>query len=333
MAKRVRIGLIGCGGFMHSHAEGLKSVRSAQVAALADTSEASLKRMVEQHPDFAELPAFSDYREMIAEVDLDGVIIATPHTLHYEHIMACLDRGLHVLTEKPMVTSVKDAKMVMRKAARKKRILMIGYQRHFSPAFRGARQLIAEGNIGRVTYIAALQGQEWLRGTRGTWRQDPELSGGGQLNDSASHLLDIILWVTDLPPASIYAEIDNRGARVDINSSLTVRFKGGAIASIAVVGDAPSWWEDVAYYGEKGALYLRRDRILLQLPNPKGWGATTEDVTGRLKYKGNADKNFVDSILGRDEPQTPPIWGLRVIQVTEAAWESARSGRPARVKQ
>ena len=139
--------------------------------------------------------------------------------------------------------------------------------------------------------------------------------------------------MSNLTPASVYAQIDNRGSRVDINSGLTVRFREGAIASIAVVGDAPGWWEDVTYYGEKGALYIRGDRVTLQLPNPKGWGARSEDVTDRVKYRGNADKNFVDSILGRDEPQTPPIWGLRVIQLTEAAWESARTGKPAKVKQ
>jgi len=263
---------------------------------------------------------------------MDGVIIASPHTVHFEQIMTCLDRGLHVLAEKPMVCSVAHAKAVIKKANQKKRLLMISYQRHYSPAFRAAREIVQSGRIGKLTYIAALQGQEWLRVTKGTWRQKPELSGGGQLNDSASHLLDIILWVSNLQPASVFARMDNRGTKVDINSGLTVQFKEGAIASIAVVGDAPGWWEEVTYYGDKGALYIRHDRVLLQTPNPKGWGAQTGDVTDKLKYKGNADKNFVDSILGKDEPQTPPICGLRVIQLTEAAWESGRTGKPAKVK-
>ena len=228
-----------------------------------------------------------------------------------------------------MVCSVRHAKAVMRNSERKGLIFMLAYQRHFSPAFRYAKQLVAEGKIGKVTFVQALQAQEWLRATAGTWRQDPTLSGGGQLNDSASHLLDIILWVTDLVPNTVYAEINNRGTKVDILSGLAVRFRGGAIGSLAVVGDAPSWWEEVTFYGEKGALYVRDNRLLLQTGSPK---AKTTDVTERKRYRGDADKNFVDSILGRDEPQTPPIWGLRVTQLTEAAWESGRTGKPAKVK-
>ncbi len=332
MPKKVRIGLIGCGGIMRVHIDALEHVRQAELVALADTSRASLERTVERHPDLADLPRFRSYEKMLSEVEPDGVIIATPHTLHFEQIMTCLDRGVHVLTEKPMVCSVAHAKAVMKKARQKKRVLMIAYQRHFSPAFRAARKLIADGKIGKVTYVAALQGQEWLRGTRGTWRQDPKLSGGGQLNDSASHLLDIILWVSGLTPKTVYARIDNRGSKVDINTGITTTFQEGAIGNIAVVGDAPQWWEEVTYYGDKGAIYIRNDRVLLQIPSPKGWGATTKDVTDRFKYRGNPAKNFVDSILGKDEPQTPPVCGLRVIQLTEAAWVSAKSGRPEKVK-
>jgi predicted dehydrogenase len=329
MPKKVKLGLIGCGGIIHMHLNQLANVKSAKVVGMADPSEASLARVVARHPELADVPTFPDYQSLLDNVEMDGVIIASPHTLHYEQIMAALDRGLHVLCEKPMTCSVQHAKDVLAKARQKKRIVMLAYQRHFSPAFRYARQLVQSGQLGKVTFVQALQAQEWLRGTRGTWRQDPALSGGGQLNDSGSHLLDITLWVTDLVPDTVYAAIDNRGTKVDILSGLTVKYKGGAIGSLAIVGDAPRWWEDVTFYTEEAALYVREGRVILQTPGPKG---KTEDVTGRLRYKGDADKNFVDSILGRDEPQTPAICGLRVIQLTEAAWESARTGKPTKVK-
>ncbi len=329
MARKVRLGLIGCGGIMNVHVQQLGAVRAAQIVGLADPSTRMLDRLVERNPSLDGTPRFSEYTDMLDEVDVDGAIIATPHTLHYEQIMTCLGRGLHVLTEKPMVCSTRDAKSVMRKASREDRILMIAYQRHFFPAFRYARKLVGSGKLGRITFVQALQAQEWLRGTRGTWRQNPALSGGGQLNDSASHLLDIMLWVTGLAPQKVYAEIDKRGSKVDILSGLTVRFRGGAIGNIAVVGDAPSWWEEVTFYGDEGALYARGNRLLLQTGGP---GAETKDVTDRTRYRGDADRNFVDSILKRAEPQVPPICGLRVIQLTEAAWEAARAGTPVRVK-
>jgi predicted dehydrogenase len=314
---------------MNMHVAQLRPVRAAEIVGLADPSGPMIDRLVEHNPRLTGLPRFADYTTMLDELHLDGVIIATPHTLHYEQIMTCLDHDLHVLAEKPMVCSVKHARSVIRKSRRKGRVLMIAYQRHFYPAFRYARELIAAGKIGKVTFVQALQAQEWLRATRGTWRQKMSLSGGGQLNDSGSHLVDIMLWVTDLTPDTVYAEINKRGTEVDILSGLTVRFRGGAIGSIAVVGDAPGWWEDVTFYGEKGALYVRDNRLLLQVGGP---GAELKDVTERRRYRGDADRNFVNSILGKEEPQTPPVCGLRVMQLTEAAWESARAGQTVKVR-
>lgn len=327
MAHTVRLGLIGCGGFMGTHVGRLSHMRSARIVALAEPNKTNLVRFVQRHPSVGKAKRFANYEEMLEAVDLEGVIIASPHTLHAEQSRAALRRGVHVLIEKPMACTVKEAQSVIRAAKRYDRILMIGYQRHFSPAFRLARQIIASGELGKVTFAAALQAQNWLTGTRGTWRQDPSLSGGGQLNDSGSHLVDIVLWVTGLRPEVVCAEIDNRGSRVDILSSLTVRFRGGAIGSFSVIGDAPQWWEDISWYCERGALYVRDGRLLLQE------GKNSADITDRLKYAGDPDRNFVQSILGKEKPQTPATCGLRVAELTEAAWESAGSGRPAKVRQ
>lgn len=333
MANRVKVGLVGCGGIMHWHVGNYKEIKQAEIAALVDTNPTHMATMVEKHPELEGVPQFKDYQKMIASVDLDAVVIATPHTLHCEQILTCLGAGLHVLTEKPMVCSVTDAKKVIRKTEQTGLVTMISYQRHFMPAFRLARKMVAEGKIGKPTFVSALQAQDWLRGTKGLWRQVPKLSGGGQLNDSGSHLVDIMLWVSGLVPDTVYAEIDNRGSKVDILSALSFKFKGGAIGTMAVVGDAPGWWEDITFYGEEGGLYVRDGKLLHSTRSKGKWGAELTDVTDKLKYNSNFDRNFVDSILGKDEPQTPPVCGLRVMQLTESAWESGKTGKPVKVKQ
>ncbi|MFB3882088.1 MAG: Gfo/Idh/MocA family protein [Armatimonadota bacterium] len=333
MPRKLQIGLIGCGGIMDWHVRNYKEIKQAQIAALTDTNKSHMASMVEKHSELAGLPQFSDYRKMIAKVDLDGVIIATPHSLHFEQIMTCLDAGLNVLTEKPMVCSVDHAKKVIAKAKKTGKVMMISYQRHFSPAFRLAKKMIEDGKLGKLTFIAALQAQDWLRGTKGAWRQDPKLSCGGQLNDSGSHLVDIILWVTGLTPDTVFAQINNRGSKVDILSALSLKFRGGAIGTMSVVGDAPGWWEDITFYGEEGGLYVRRDQLLHSYRGKGRWSAELEELTAKSKYSSNFDRNFVDSILGKDDPQTPPICGLRVMQLTEAAWESGRTGEVVKVKQ
>jgi len=332
MPRKVKIGLIGCGGIMDWHVRNYQAINQAEIAALTDTSKPQMSAMVGEHPQLQGLPQFTDYRKMIERVDLDAVVIATPHSFHFDQIVTCLGAGLHVLTEKPMVCSVAHAKQVIRKVEQTGNVMMISYQRHFSPAFRLAKDMIEKGRLGELTFIAALQAQDWLRGTKGAWRQDPKLSCGGQLNDSGSHLVDIILWVTGLTPDTVFAQINNRGAKVDILSALSLKFRGGAIGTMSVVGDAPGWWEDITFYGEEGGLYVRRDQLLHSYRGKKQWSAELEELTAKSKYRSNFDKNFVDSILGKDKPQTPPICGLRVMQLTEAAWESGRTGAPVKVK-
>ncbi len=337
--RKLRIGLIGCGGIMNAHITNYRSIKQAEIAGLADVKRGQIGAAVAKHPQLEGVPQFTDYRKMIGSIDLDGVVIATPHSFHFDQITACLGAGLHVLVEKPMVCTVKHAKQVVRLADRTGKVVMISYQRHFSPAHRFVKKVIEKGELGKLTFISALQAQDWMRWTKGGWRHNPKLSCGGQLNDAGSHLIDGLLWVTGLDPDVVFAQVNNRGTRVDILSGVTVRFKGGAIGTLSVVGDAPGWWEDLAFYGERGGIYVRRDylrmrddRVFRISRGRELFSADLEEVALSPKYSSNADRNFVESILGKDEPQVPAVCGLRVTQLTEAAWSSARTGRAVRVR-
>lgn len=326
MGSRLRIGFIGAGGIAAVHYDRLRVVKHAEVTALTEPSKTSLKRLYARFPETQNLPLYDDYVDMIRREALDGVIVMSPHTLHYDQINTCLDKGLHVLSEKPLTCTVKHAKALMRKAAAVNRVLMIAYQRHYDPQFRYMRDQIAKGVLGEIQFVQAIQSQEWLRLTKGMWRQTLALSGGGQLNDSGSHLIDIVMWVTGLKIAEVFARQENFGGEVDINATLSMKFQNGALGSMSIIGNAPGWYEDHSIIGSKGALYLRQ-----------GIGLVQQDASGKPvrvklpKYGKDPDSNFVDAILGKDVPQTPPECGLRTIEVTEAAWRSAASGKVVRV--
>lgn len=325
--KKIRVGFIGCGGIARGHFMRMSAIPQVEIVALNDTSPKSIERLIERCPQAAGLPVYSDYKEMLDKVPLDAVEIATPHTLHFEQAMAALDHDLHVLLEKPMVCSVAHAKALMKKAEEKGKVVQISYQRHFGGAYRYVREAIARGEIGPVHFVTAQQSQEWYKSQQGAWRQSLALSGGGQLNDSGSHLLDIVLWMTDLVPAEVFAYIDNLDTEVDILTAMSVKFDNGALATFSVVGHSTLWWEDVSIWGDQGAFFIRNGGAFFM--NKKG---ETTELTGKIKDAGNPDANFVDAILGKDEVQVPPVCGLRVIQLTEAAWESGRTGKPAKVK-
>ena len=305
-------------------------MKDVEIAALADPSAESFSRLFARVPEAEKLPRFSNHKEMLANVEMDAVEISTPHTLHFEQIIDSLDRGLHVLTEKPMVCSVDHAVQVIEKSEAVGKILMVSYQRHFSPSFRFIRNQIKAGEIGEVLFVNALQDQHWYLSQQGKWRQVHALSGGGQLNDSGSHLLDIVLWMIDETPQTVTAFMNYFDTEVDINSALSIQFANGALANFSVVGTGPGpgMWEDITIWGSKGAIYSRNGKITC-----KYGGKDPVEIVDLPSRFASPDQNFVDAILGRDEVQVPAVCGLRVIQLTEAAWESAdKGGRPVRVK-
>jgi predicted dehydrogenase len=318
---KIRIGLIGCGGIAHSHLGHLQGIREAKVVAVADPNEQSIERLRGAFPSASEIGTFFDYQQMLDSADLDAVEILTPHALHFEQIMESLSKGLHVLVEKPMVCTVEHAKKVVAKSEQSSRMVLVSYQRHYQPQFRYIKEVIDSGGLGRIQFVSALQCQEWLEGTKNTWRQDPVLSGGGQLNDSGSHLLDIILWTTGLRATEVFAYVDKLSSQVDINSALSVKLSNGAEANISIVGNSPTWWEDITFWGEKGAIFYRNGRLQHLAAGGQGFLEPT-----RLPPGSNPDRNFVRAILGMENVDSPPICGLNVAELTEAAWRSAETG-------
>lgn len=327
MAENLRIGMIGAGSMALVHYDQLHATRRVVLGALVDPSKRALAQFQKDRPDTESAPVYADYRDMLKKESLDAVVIASPHAYHYEQASAALGKGLHVLTEKPMTSTVREAKLLVRKATSKKCVLMVSYQRHYQPIFRYMRERIASGAIGTVQYVQATQAQEWLRMVKGSWRLRKESAVAGQMYDSGSHLIDAVLWVTGLKAKSVFANLENLKNEVDVNSALNIQFQNGAIGCLAIIGNAPSWHEDITIVGSKGAFYLRHGQGLVHL-DPHG-----KPVPLKLPdYFENPDSNFVQCILGKDEPQATAECGLRTAEVTEAAWKSAETGAPAKIR-
>jgi predicted dehydrogenase len=324
MSKAIRVGMIGVGGIAQGHIERLLKNDGASVVAIADTNDTSLRKTYERHgTQLKSVAQYKDYHELLDKAKPDAVVICTPHEQHLQQTLDSLDAGAHVLLEKPMVNRVVDAHTLLRKIDATRKVVGLAYQRHCESRFRYIKQKIESGELGEVQFINALQQQGWKFGTTGTWRQDPAMSGGGQLNDSGSHLLDIILWTTGLAPAKVAAFIDNRGAPVDINSAVTVRFTSGAQGTLSVIGDSAGWYEDITIWCERGAFYVRHGSgFEVMGTDGKHFTPTAEE----MPLGTDVNTNFIRAINGLEEIAAPPICGLRTIELTEAAWESGRAG-------
>lgn len=313
---RLRIGMIGTGGIAEWHGRQLLELPEAEIVAIADTSERSRDRFVGKF-ELREAAQFEDYREMLEKIELDAVVICSPHTLHYEQATDALNKGLHTLIEKPMTCSSAEAEQLIETAKRSGKILQVSYQRHFQPEFLYIKEAIARGEIGKLTSVTASLYQEWRQGTPGSWRQDPALSGGGFLMDSGSHIIDVMLWTTGLTPIEVKTQLHKQGSPVEIDTFTSIRFAEGAVGGLNLVGYAPCWHETYAFCGDEGGIFYDNGRITLRR-------LRQEPIVPELpEQTTNQDKSFVDAILGRRDVAVSGEFAYRVVKFSEMVYEAA----------
>ncbi|SFR58464.1 Gfo/Idh/MocA family protein [Halogeometricum limi] len=321
----LRVGIVGGGFIGKAVGEGFVEHEDAAVVAVVDIAEDVLEEAGEELGVDAD-SQYTDYETMLEAEELDAVLIGTPHTLHYDQILAAFERDLHVLCDKPLTTDLDDARDLVERDAERDEVLMVGYQRHLYPAFRAAKEVWNED--GREPrWITAEVSQDWVDRFEGAWRQDPDLSGGGYLYDTGSHLLDGVLWSTGLTPEAVSANMHflDDEKRVDGRANVTVRFTNDATATFSLSGETPCMREHVRMWDEDGAVTL----------DSRDWEpseyAEIDDESGeyrpRLSRKDQPTKAeaFVDAIETGERPVATALDGLRVTAVTEAAYESARA--------
>ena len=331
--KKLRIGVIGCGGMSRVHGRAWTAPAMAsqvEIVGLCDPDRANLDRYQREifEPVRQKPPVFDDYRALLESVPMDGVLIVTPHTQHFDQTMAALDAGCHVLVEKPMVMRADHARQLIARARKRKRIVSVAFPGPFSPEFAYIRRLMERGALGRVQVVDAFVSQNWLELTRGTWRQDPKLSGAGQAYDSGAHMFNAILYLTGLKPVEVFAWSDNRGTPVDIDTVAVIRLANGAFASATVAGNDWTGWDSAVHIsGTKGTV-----RTAIHGGRVEQW-----DSKGRVQYPRvtpvpSMYQNFVDCIRGRAETPSPPVWGLRQALLMDALYHSVRTGKPVKIE-
>ena len=329
-ARTVRLGLIGCGAISRSHLRNLGATPGAEIAALVDVSDENLARTVEAFPGLTNVPTYRDYRELLAgEPDLDGVLVLTPHALHYEQVRDALEAGRHVLSEKPFVTRPEQARELIALARERGRVLMLSYQNALLWPYRYTRQAIEDGTLGEIVFCSGQITQNWGRDVGG-WRQTA-LGEGGFLIDTGSHFVDLLLYLTGMRPEAVCALIDDDGRALDIVTGALIRFNGGRVATLATAGVGPTLWS-ITIIGTGGTIELTdRDNIRhIGADNYAGWIGTERrnlvPPEGRRPETTTPDAEFVAAIQRDDLAASDAARGLTVALVTQAIYASASQG-------
>lgn len=194
---KLRIGFIGCGGIATSkHFPGMGFYKDElDMCAFCDLVEERAKKAAEEYgsPD---VKVYTDYKELLADPEIDAVHVLTPNVSHCEITVAALEAGKHVLCEKPMAAKTEDAKKMLDASIRTGKMLTIGYQyRHFE-VNKVAKKVVDEDYLGEVYYAEATNMRRRGVPTWGVFT-DKEQQGGGALIDIGTHALDLALWMMD----------------------------------------------------------------------------------------------------------------------------------------
>lgn len=334
---RVRTGIIGAGSVVAArHLPNLLKHPEATVVAICRRSREWLERIA---TDFNIPGRYTSYEEMLDQEELDAVVVASPAGLHYEHARAALLRGLHVFVEKPMVLDPAHGAELVELARRGRRLLAAGFDRRCHAHYRYARRLVAAGELGRVRHIVAtqiiglmpiLRGEPGDRGVprmRGT-HSDPVLAGGGILVNTGSHVLDACTWLSGQRLASVCCLTGYDELPVETRAAVAGRLVTGAQLSLVFEANALgdwSWNERMTLYGDQGALTLAWPPRPDSVPERTARDGRPQPVDAAALPAGTtAMANFIDALLGREQPACTGEEALHIVRAVAACYESAR---------
>jgi predicted dehydrogenase len=349
----LRIGVIGAGAIATlGHIPGFQKIAGVSVVAVCDTN---LERAQAVAGQFNIPMAHSDYRDVIANEQIDAISIGVPNALHAEIAIAALEAGKHVLSEKPLATSIADGEAMVAAAVRSGRLLAVNMHMRGSAQAQLLRTLIDEGRLGKIGYVNS----RWIRRTGipgfGSWFTRRDLAGGGVLMDTGVHMLDLAWWLLGCPKVSaVRGEIQSvhgprerglggwgmdriPGGTFDVEDLALshLRLADGGLITVEVSWAAYGRHEmRVQVFGEEAGadacadIYGNDSPVRLY----RDEGSIPVEVIPSIPRLPGTDwdrsmARFAAAIADRNAPHVPGSEGLAVLKLLDATYRSAREGR------
>lgn len=342
MAK-VKWGVIGAGGIADRRTiPGLLQASNSELTALMDV--ANTEALAAKYG----VPCYTKEEELLAHPGIQAVYIATPVHLHLEQIRKAAAAGKHILAEKPLCMNMAEARQAVDACKSAGVLLQEGYMMRFHGAHQKIQQILCAGEIGKPVYARA-QLSCWYPKMAGAWRQEKAKGGGGALIDMATHLYDLLqMFIGRIVQVGAVVNTQVQDYEVDDSATTLLKFENGCHATVdtfycvpdsasrtrlEIYGDAGSILsEGTIGQSSAGALEVYRER-----PGKGYDAAQSKDVASSFQQENFETINpytrecevLAESILaGKKQAEVNSgEGGLQIIQIMEAAYESARTGR------
>ncbi|WP_163195286.1 Gfo/Idh/MocA family protein [Clostridium thermarum] len=348
--SKLRFAIIGCGRISYKHVEALvKNREEAVLTAVCDIIEANAlakqKEYIESMAGEVKVGVYTDYKEMLDREDIDVVTIATESGYHPEIAIYCMNKGKHVIVEKPMALSTKDAAEMIECARKNKVKLCVSHQNRFNKPIQQLRKAVEAGRFGKL--ISGTARILWNRNMgyyqqapwRGTWKLD-----GGTLMNQCIHDIDLLQWMLGGEVDTVYAQCDTfiRDIEGEDFGAIIIRFKNGAIG--IVEGTAcvypKNLKETLDIFGETGTVSIGG----LAVNRIEAW-RFADDLDSEAEIlkaqEGDPDsvyghghtplfKDMIDAIRNNREPLINGEEGSKGMSIILAAYKSRLTGQPVK---
>lgn len=342
---KVRFGVIGIGNIGYVHASCLYDghVKSAVLAALCDCKTALESEMAQRFPH---VPFYSDYQQLLANPEIDAVIVSVPHPLHSTVAMAAFAAGKHALVEKPMDIRLSQGLRLVEAARKSGKRFGIMFNQRTGPLFAKAREILQSGALGQLKRSVWII-TNWYRTQHyydsGSWRATWVGEGGGVLMNQAPHQLDLWQWICGMPESvtAFCTEAKYHNIEVEDEATVVVRFPGGAEGVfITSTGEFPGT-NRLEISGTKGKLVLengllkwwrlQRDEREVCFTSQQSFDRIPMDYeefedTGAPHGHRDILENFAQGILTGAPLLAPGYDGLCELTLQNAAYLSSWKG-------
>ncbi|MGB9895146.1 MAG: Gfo/Idh/MocA family protein [Thermoproteota archaeon] len=315
----LKLAFIGAGRISYSHAEALSKIKNVSIVGVADVSEQAAKAFSEKY----KCSFYTDYLTMVEKTKPDAVIIATPHAYHAKQAVDCMKNKIHVLVEKPMCVSAREAEEMINTSKKNSVKLMVGHTHRFISENVVAKKLIEDREIGEVFMISdRIYGSGFYTGYP-KWFGKKELSGGGIFMNNGPHAIDRVVWWFGERPTKVSAKVGRfcfKDVDVEDNGVATLYFKKG-IANIILTWSAPkaASCATADIFGTEGML---RVATWSSVELMKG------EELKKINYEKKdqfyeEDKAFIESVINDTDPPVTGEDGMLTVKVIEKIYEAS----------
>lgn len=310
--KTLRVGVIGCGNISVMHLDSIAAFEEAQLVAVCDIKPDRAEKAAKKY----NTKAYTDYKQMLAEAQLDAVHICLPHYLHVPVACDAFEAGVHVLSEKPMSIRYEDAVRAVELAEKKGVHYGVIFQCRYNTPSQLVKQRITDGSLGAVK--CGRTTLTWYRPDnyydKSDWKGTWDKEGGGVIIDQAIHSLDLANWMIGSEPVEVQSSLHNRNHEIMVvedSAEGLIKYKNGALLSFFAMNnflvDEPI---EIRLICEHGKAIFSYDK------------ATIEYHDGRIETVDNQTPDVLKNSGGKD------YWGFQHAAQVKQFYNAVRGIEP-----